>query len=695
LKNFLAICFFLLGTIPALAQKRGNTWYFGRNIGLDFNQVPVRALNTSLLTSYEGTASISDNNGNVLFYTNGITVANREHREMLNGDGLFGSISSTNNTLIIPLPGSNDIYYVFTTGAAEERRQFCYSIVDMKGDGGLGEVTQKNNLIEDIIFEKLAAVRHCNNRDVWLTVRKWDSDEYHSYLLTSSGLSPVPVISNTGYFVGGPDQNNALGTLKFSADGKKFAAIHSFGNDAVELMDFDNTTGIISNAINFRANTNTPTNAFSGVYGAEFSPSGKFLYVSSNSSTTDPTTLYQFDISSGVIATILASKQVIAQASPWKAGALQAGPDGKIYMAMFEDSALSVIDNPDTYGAGCNFKFNEIKFQKSKSVQYGLPGFIATDFNANLVPYDFTRVGGNCQDPNVSFTINRLTGVSSVNWYFGDGQTSLSVSPTNTYASPGFYDVSLVIYGTNCSVASKDSITHSIWIPGNFTLLGNDTSACIIKDIRLGVAVTDVNYLWNTGETTDSITVNSPGKYWIQIEKAGCKAADTLNVTLKPAPFVNAGKDTVVCFNQGVFLNAGNATANSYLWNTGETTASIFVKTIGEYSVTVTENSCTAADTVVVDWGDCDIFIPSAFTPNGDTYNEKFGVSSITRTKSFFFQVFNKAGQPVFATSDINEKWDGTFKKSRQPMGAYVWILHYVNSKNERKFMTGTVMLIR
>ena len=692
--NFLVICF-LLCIMSVCAQKRGNTWYFGQAIGLDFNQTPPRTLHNGILTCIEGSATISDNNGNLLFYTDGVTVVNRKHQQMLNGNFLTGHLSSTNNAFIIPLPGNDSLYYIFTTGAAkEEFHQFSYSVVNIKGDGGFGEVVQKNILIEDIIFEKLGAVRHCNNTDVWLTVRKWNSDEYHCYLLTRAGFNPVPVVSNTGLVVGGVFENNAIGTLKFSFNGKKLAAAHSFQNDIVELMDFDNATGILSNPVTFRPNNTLPQSTFTGVYGAEFSPNGNLLYVSSNTTAVNPCTLYQFDITGGTAAAILASKQIIGETSPWYAGSLQIGPDKKIYMAMWKDSALSVIDKPDIYGPGCDFRFNEIRFG-GETVQFGLPSFITTDFNVNLIPYDFTRSAGDCRDLNITFAINRTTGIDSVKWDFGDTQQSQLLSPSHTYAGPGTYTVSLIVYSVNCSGLSRDTIKHDIWIANNFTLLGNDTSACIIKDIKLGVGITGVNYLWNTGGTTDSITVNSPGEYWIRIEKFGCLAADTLNVFQDPAPVVNAGKDTTVCGNQAVVLYAGNSTASNYLWNTGETTQSITVRAIGEYSVTVTENSCQAADTVSVGWGDCEVYIPSGFTPNGDGRNDYFGVLNGFAGTNFFLQIFDKRGLAIFSTESISQKWDGTYKKAKQPMGAYIWTMQYMNTKKERKFLYGTVMLIR
>jgi WD40 repeat protein len=414
LKRYILIFTFLVSSLFGFAQKQANIWYFGNRAGLDFNQVPPQPLNNGRANSTEGTSVISDNNGRLLFYTNGVVIVNRQHLQMKNGAALAGDPSSTNNAVIVPLPGNDSIYYVFTVGAAKQAtQQFQYNIVNMKGDGGLGEVVAAgmNLLIEDKIFEKLAAVRHCNNKDTWIVVHKWNSDEYHSYLLTKTGLSNTPVISHTGLVTGG-DELNALGTLKFSANGTKFAAAHALQNDVVEIMDFDNTTGIFSNPIVIHPDITSIT---LGVYGAEFSPDGRLLYVSSSDYETEISNLYQFDITSNNAAAIAASRQIIHQNADYYTGALQSGPDLKIYVAMFNDTSLSVIENPDVYGPGCNFNYNKI-YMGTNSIQFGLPTFMQSYFDTTANPYDFTRLPGNCLDKMITFKINRLSGIDSVKW---------------------------------------------------------------------------------------------------------------------------------------------------------------------------------------------------------------------------------------------------------------------------------------
>ena len=696
MKNFILTYCLLLSTLFIFAQKQTNIWYFGNRVGLDFNQTPPLALNNGTADSREGSAAMSDNNGKLLFYTNGIIVQNRKHETMPNGAGLMGELSSTNNTVIVPMPGNDSLYYLFAIGSAfQEVPVFSYNIIDMKGDGGFGSVVTKNAILLDTVLEKLAAVRHCNNRDVWIVIQKWNSDKYYSYLLTSAGLN-VPVVSSTGLVING-QINNAIGTLKFSTKGDKLVACHAFDNDAVELMDFDNTTGVISNPQVFHPNATPHLPNFIGVYGAEFSPDGKLLYVSANNSNTDPCTLYQFDITSNNAAVILASKQIIAQTTPWFAGGLQLASDQKIYMTMWNDSALSVIEDPNTYGPGCNFAFNKIVVGPASGfpLQFGLPTFMQSYFDTTASPYDFERLPGNCLDASITFKINRLSGIDSVKWDFGDTQQSQALQPTNTYAAPGFYDVKLIVYKIDCS-GLNDTIIRKIWIADTGEFLGKDTSSCNVLTLEIGVEeIFGVNYLWNTGSTNNKITTSGFGDYWLELDQNGCKLRDTISVLPRPMPVVNLGPDTTVCRYKPVILNTGTSTFDTYLWSTGETAPSIVVNQTGTYYITVTKSSCEASDTIIVIPGDCDVYIPSAFTPNDDNLNDNFGVVENTTLQYYSMQIFSKWGQIIFSSKDVAKKWDGTFKGKKMPNGTYVWILNYTNIRGRKFYEQGTVMLLR
>jgi gliding motility-associated-like protein len=694
-KYYYIVFFFLLyGSVHA--QKQHNNWYFGNSVGLNFNVNPPVALSNGKGNSVEGCATVSDINGNLLFYCNGTSVLNRQHEVMVNGSSIAGDPSSTSNILIIPLPGNDSIYYLFSIGAGGQGlKGFRYSIINIKRQSGLGEVTSKNNLIADDCYEKMAAVRHCNKKDVWITVRVWETDEYRTYRLTASGFNAFPVVSNTGLVVGGY-VNNGIGALKFSIDGTKLAAAHSFQNDVVELMNFDNTSGVISNTVLFKPNVIAPI--YTGVYGVEFSPNSNLLYVSTNNSDTDPSTLYQFDITSMDAATILASKQVIAQNSPWFGGALQLAVDKKIYYALWRDTAISVIENPDIYGPGCNFRFNKIFLSNiiNEPVQFGLPSLIAGDLDGQFVPYDFSRLPGDCDRLDIAFQINRLSGIDSVLWDFGDGNQSTLLAPVHTYTTPGNYTVKLIVYNVNCS-GLFDNITHTydfrIFNATNF--LPKDSSFCVINNFTIRGNITAQKYLWNTGAVSEIISVSQPGIYWLQLENDGCVVRDSIELFIKPTATVSLGNDTSVCTSKPVTISA-DEDGLQYLWNNGATTKSIIVDKPGIFWIEVSSPAkCNSSDTIQVIWGDCDLYIPTAFSPNGDGVNDLFGPVNGINASRYAMKIYNRFGQVVFSSDDQFYKWDGKFKNKPAPVGLYPWILNYLNKNGYPQTEKGTVLLIR
>ncbi|MFM2337862.1 MAG: hypothetical protein RL115_1055, partial [Bacteroidota bacterium] len=152
--QFFILLVFIFSHLFATAQYN-NVWYFGRKAGLNFNAVSPsgtipQALSNSEMIADEGSSSICDSAGKLLFYTNGVTVYNKNHQVMLNGDGLAGNLSAVQSGLIIPHPGNSNLYYIFTTGSLESNytNGYQYSMVDMLQDGGNGEVVAKNILLE-------------------------------------------------------------------------------------------------------------------------------------------------------------------------------------------------------------------------------------------------------------------------------------------------------------------------------------------------------------------------------------------------------------------------------------------------------------------------------------------------------------------------------------------------------------------
>ena len=254
------LCLFItLLPIKASCQKQANVWYFGDHAGLDFKTGSPVALSNGALKTDEGCASISDTAGNILFYTDGITVYNKKDTSMPNGTGLNGHSSSTQSSIIIPVPGNDSIFYIFTTDAQGGANGCEYSRVNMHKNGGHGDVISKNKMLFTPSAEKITAIRNNNGSDIWVIGHKHNTDTFYTYKIDNKGINSSVVKSKSGSSYS--TKSGVIGYMKASPDGKKLALAISSTN-TVEVFDFDDKSGVVSNCRSMTDNTN-----FSGVYG--------------------------------------------------------------------------------------------------------------------------------------------------------------------------------------------------------------------------------------------------------------------------------------------------------------------------------------------------------------------------------------------------------------------------------------------
>ena len=431
LKTLLLWSFFCFG------QLESNNWYFGNTAGVTFNSGTPTALTNGILVTTEGVATISSNTGNLLFYTDGVTVYNRVHVVMTNGTGLFGDASSTQSAIIVQKPGSASIYYIFTSDNDAGPNGICYSTVDMGLTGGLGAVTVKNTPLYTPSCEKLCAVRHCNNTDLWIISHDWNANTFRCWLVSPTGVSSTQTSSASGVVVSGASQGS-FGQLKASSDGRRLAACYyglAGGINKIEIYDFNPATGLVSNAQTISTEL--------GIYGCEFSPNGRVLYGGCNQGL-----LLQWNLCAGTLAQIRASRTVITNAGPF-IGSLQIGPDSKIYVARASTS-LSVINSPNTLGVACGYSDLSIPLL-GRSSRMGLPNFASYYF---INTPSFTSQINSCN--NVTFTgpilLNCLgqNEINSYSWNFGDGDTGTGQTITHIYNASGIYTVALQV-SVNCS----------------------------------------------------------------------------------------------------------------------------------------------------------------------------------------------------------------------------------------------------
>lgn len=459
MKKKLLIILLISFNIVSYAQGEANIWYFGHYAGLDFNSGSPVALTDGKLKTEEGCATISNAAGQLLFYTDGIKVWDKNHNVMPNGTNLKGDPSSTQSAVIVPKPDDPNIYYIFTVTELAYPDGVRYSEVNLSLNGGLGDVTSNKNIqLLTPACEKISAVKNGSGDGYWVVLHAYGNNNFYSYSVTSLGINMTPVISSVGTaivpFFNSTSRNNTVGYLKFSPDGTKLICVNLEIN--VELFDFDGNTGVISNPREVIYNNYGTDVLYMSNYGVEFSPSGKIAYLTKGA-WLDSNELFQYDLT----ATDIPSTETrIFKASGYREnlGALQIAPDGKIYGVFVNSNFLFSINNPDILGTGCSFVLNavDLKTEEQRWVS-GLPTFIQSYFNADII------IQNNCIGEVSTFTLKGNQSISSANWDFGDGNTSADINPTHTYANAGTYTVSVTATSaTGTSTKTKEIVISAV-----------------------------------------------------------------------------------------------------------------------------------------------------------------------------------------------------------------------------------------
>lgn len=542
------------------AQNQANIWYFGNKAGLNFNTGVATPLYDGELNTLEGCATISNAAGQLLFYTDGVTVYDRTHQVMQNGTGLLGHPSSTQSAIIVPNPSNPYIYYIFTTTELLLSEGVRYSEVDLSLNGGLGAITVNKNivLLSGEVTEKLTSVKHANGQDYWVMCHDFANDTYHAFAVTSSGVNMSSVTSNMGSVL--DTTFSKYGYLKFSADASMLAnAVSKNSSNSIELFDFNNATGILSNL--------RVINCVDTPYGIEFSASGDILYVTKYQYVNLNTIyfyLVQYDLTSSDIET---SEQIIYNSVHnfyHNFGALQMAPDGKIYLANDNSESpnyfISCIENPEVFGIGCNFNLNAINIYPG-FCRLGLPQFIQSFFATGINAEEF------CYGSETQFSLNNTDGVTSGNWDFGDGNIASGITASHIYANTGIYTVSAtVVTATETIIKTKEIIISSVPTvtqPNAISACDDNNNGFYNFDLTQNAATIlngqltsqfGVNYYATATDYTNKLKIANPISYQnallpyqaqniiaevYNIENASCSAITNFNIQVFESPLPN------------------------------------------------------------------------------------------------------------------------------------------------------------
>jgi gliding motility-associated-like protein len=632
MKNRVIIPLFLF-FVPffCMAQLEGDTWTFNFTNYVRFNKATNPVIDTfpypnpSGFLLGRGASTMSDKNGNLLFYTDGLLIFNRLFNTVpsvkgtianpaLNGSlTSFGNLSQT--VLTIPYPGNDSLYiifYIYHQYNNSYQSPLLYALFNARADGGLGDIYQGQRDIpvfgDTNVAFKLSAIPHCNKKDIWVIGHLRDSDKYFSVLVNQTGVTSTVVFSGTG-FIPSPSlhSTNNVGCIKVSPLGNRLAAAFK-GLNYVELSDFNTTTGAISNPRQliamppvqdtFYESSHTP---WYGPFGIEFSPSGDKLYTTSTYQVKGPDVeyatsfLYQFDASLSGTAAVQSSRVFIDSMVNREFGAVQVANNGKMYLNAWGN--LNEIAQPEAAGLACGYTRMAVA-SGQQYFNWNLPIFLQSYFRYPII------ATGNCQFQNISFNIQNPIGVSSIAWDFGDpasgvNNVSASFTPTHIYSTQGIYTIKAVLQNSNgCGADTIKKVIHA----GPFKVfLGNDTTICKGDTLQLKMNIPGGSNFWHNNSFDTVVKVTQPGKYWVRVSLGECTATDTIEVFERNLPQFTLGADTIICSNTSVTLAPNPALSGGYAWSNNAATPTITVSSAGNYWLQITDNiGCKWRDTIGV-----------------------------------------------------------------------------------------------
>lgn len=542
-------------------DQTNNIWYFGDGAGLDFNPdpddenapVPRPIAERHPQNIPAGTTTISDQAGQVLFFTDGQSVWDLNGDLMENGSDIGGDNSASQSVIAVGVPTQPTLFYLFTTQAsAGGSNTVSYSLVDIKSENqtGVGNVVTKNNFLFSPSTEQSAALT--SGDTTWVMFHELGNNSFRAYPVTSNGIGQ-PVISSVGSNHG---FNSGVGAMKFSPDGTKLAVTISEGGcNRTEIFEFDQQTG----QLNEYARLNLGCSG--SVYGLEFSQDSDRVLVSYRNGgpgieefiikpvdNNDPNAASCPACIDGAStraqreACILSTKKQVGGTAGLNLGALQIASDGQIYVAVVGDNRIGQIQ----VGTGCTASstFNQNAVQPMPGTSnLGLPSFVQN--SGSSIPEPALALPPRlCLDPALGaeallegggepdidsyfWTITHEDGTVIRNEFGGPGEEFQTLE--QTFNRPGIYTVELRV--DRCDEINYASFTGEIEVVAPPVLtLASDVTLCVGNPVTLtaidGYDPADglYDFQWTNAagqifgdENSNSITVDEESIYTVQV----------------------------------------------------------------------------------------------------------------------------------------------------------------------------------
>lgn len=798
---------FLILSGKAQAQGEGNVWVFGDGSGLDFNSGSPVPITSSFKEPMGGFASICDAGGQLLFYSDGFLIWNRDHELMPEQTGGVPGYTSLppgsgnaspylmpfyggrafQTTAIARMPASPERYYVFSLTTLG---QLLYSVVDMTMNGGKGGIVQgkMSRPVAGGLAEKIALVNGCNN--IWVMTRARDVNEYRAFEINDTGIVRTPVVSPVGHY---PLAWYRQGHMKFSPDRSKMAVVCRaysawyhllppfYYVGGLEVFDFDPKTGQLSQGYMLGEDSSHL------YYGVCFSPDNSKLYATFQHGTPyQAGELLQFDLSQGSPAAIAASATAIYSEPSYtfareQLADIKMGSDGRLYFGRHQQVYMHCISLPNQAGAACNVLLHHLYFSTQlswnlpnenafiplpDSVYKTKPVFVCFADSALLSAEEGKMYrwddGGTGKDRTV-----KKEGVYTVH-YINDQceyQTDRflvrfiktpMIGPAS-YSCPGSYkgklwistapddtthfmyswedaagnllrqgissngdtlkgiDTGVYFIKVSASYGCDTVLTaqvHSLPVPeATFNM---DTTGCLDVPVRFAYAGSAPVMKWDFGDgyfSNDKYPVHayrSTGHYEVKLvvkNLEGCMDSLTREIDVTALNLQLTADKYLVSREEQVLLESSADDSYTVLaWEPANEVSDphAFIQLLRVTATTVylvkgiSASGCTDTASVLVSVRP-DVFMPTAFSPNGDGRNDFFRPVSTGPVKVRYFEIYNRYGEKVFSAGGANavQGWDGTYKGVPQPLGVYYYQINIETVPGETLFLKGDITLLR
>ncbi len=582
-------------------SQQENIWMWGdlmRGYGLDFNSgAPLPFPVNSSVNGWEANASVCDEKGKFLFYTNGDEVWNKDQVLMPNGGNLvsvsYHPVNSTHQgAVIVPFPDGRNQYYIFSLGAitggsGPHAGILYYSIVDMNLDAGLGDVVagSKGISLDSGFFEGITAVagERCN---VWLLTRSKNTGDLKAYDITAAGISPEPV-SSPVFPLSGTILNRP-GSIKVAPDRRKIICT----DINYRMMNFDPNTGKASHPVKL-----APTDFLNlGAHIPEFSPDNTKVYLR------DPyiDSIYQYNITLNNVESMHAERLAISNVDSFTCISFKLGPDGRIYFNR-DGKNIDRINEPDLPGLACGHE------------KAAIPGMAMVWGGPNVVPVvhrdtaasvtTFTEPGCWQQaislEPGDTFSFNHL-------WSTGSTRPYIAVD------APGSYQVNY--YTPSCTYHSD---TFLVAFPhGPLPQLATEAQCGNAPHGKAWVSrphgdpalffYTWMNQAGDTLSQADTLKA-AAGRYKLHVSSfSGCDTTLLLEIPLIDPRAGFGATDTLICLGTGIeFFNTSDGHFDRFHWRFGNGDSSSELQPqyiypeAGKFNVTLVATGKICKDTVV------------------------------------------------------------------------------------------------